>query len=126
MVLSAPEAPSAMEAFMWNMGLVLMLVVMFYVLLIRPQQRRFKEHSEMLRGLKKGDTVVTGGGLIGVLEKIEDGAEDAVVDLGNGLKVTVMRDQLQKKSKPKSVSGSKTAASSVEKKASDKKTVEKK
>ena len=93
-----PPAPSAMEAFAWNMGLVVMLVAMFYVLLIRPQQRRFKEHSEMLRGLKKGDKVITGGGLIGVVEKISDGEDEVTVDLGGGVKVTALREMLQKKS----------------------------
>lgn len=96
--LPPPEAPSAMEAFVWNMGLVVMLVAMFYVLLIRPQQRRFKEHSEMLRGLKKGDKVVTGGGLVGTIEKISDGEDEVIVDLGNGLKVTALREMIQKRS----------------------------
>lgn len=92
-----PEAPSAGEAFMWNMGLVLILVMMFYVLLIRPQQKRFKEHSQMLQGLKKGDKVITGGGLVGVIDKIKDGEEEVTVDLGNGVKVTAMRSTLQGK-----------------------------
>ena len=42
------EAPSAANALAWNMGLIAILVVMFYILLIRPQQKRFKEHKEML------------------------------------------------------------------------------
>ena len=88
-------APTPMEAFVWNMGLVLVLVVLFYVLLIRPQQKRFREHSQMLDGLKKGDRVVTGGGLVGKIDKIEDGSTEVVVDLGNSLKVTAMRSTLQ-------------------------------
>lgn len=91
----SPEAPSAMEAFMWNMGMVAMMVLLFYVLLIRPQQKRFKEHSEMLRGLKRGDKVVTGGGLIGTIDKMSDGSDEVIVDLGGGLKVTAVRSTLQ-------------------------------
>lgn len=102
-----PAPPSAMEAFVWNMGLVVMLVAMFYVLLIRPQQRRFKEHSEMLRGLKKGDKVVTGGGLVGVIEKISDGEDEVIVDLGGGVKVTALRDMIQKRSEAKAAAGRK-------------------
>lgn len=93
---AVPEAPDAVAAFAWNMGLVLVLVVLFYVLLIAPQQRRFKEHSQMLSGLKKGDKVVTGGGLIGKIEKIADDGE-VVVDLGNGTKVTALLSTLQGK-----------------------------
>ncbi len=92
--------PSAGEAFAWNMGLILVLVVMFYVLLIMPQQKRFKEHSQMLQGLKKGDKVITGGGLIGRIEKIEDGNDEVVVDLGNNIKVTALRSTIQSKDGP--------------------------
>ena len=88
-----PGAPSAMEAFLWNMGMVAVLVFLFYVLLIAPQQRRFKEHTKMLSALKKGDRVVTGGGLVGVIEKIGDG-DEVVIDLGHGSKVTALRSTL--------------------------------
>ena len=94
-----PEAPSPMEAFMWNMGLILLLVVMFYVLLIMPQQRRFKEHGIMLSGLKKGDKVVTGGGFIGTIDKIVSDTE-ILVDLGGGVKVTALRSSLQGRNDP--------------------------
>jgi len=90
------QAPDAVSAFAWNMGLVLVLVVLFYVLLIAPQQRRFKEHNKMLSELKKGDRVVTGGGLIGKIEKLVDDQE-VIVDLGGGLKVTAVRSTLQGK-----------------------------
>jgi len=94
-----PEAPSAMEAFVWNMGLVGILVLMFYVLLIRPQQKRFREHSQMLQGLKKGDKVVTGGGLVGKITKITDGSDEVEVDLG-GVTVKALRNTLQGKNDP--------------------------
>jgi len=93
------DAPSATEAFIWNMGLVGVLVLMFYVLLIRPQQKRMKEHSAMLQGLKKGDKVVTSGGLIGTITKIKDGDDVAEVDLGGGMSVSVLRSMLQGRNK---------------------------
>ncbi len=89
----AGQSPGAWEAFAWNMGLVLILVVLFYVLLIMPQQRRFKEHKSMLDSLKKGDDVITGGGLVGKVDKIND-ENEVVVDLG-GMKVTALRSTLQ-------------------------------
>ncbi len=96
------NAPSPMDAFLWNMGLVIVLVGLFYVLLIMPQQRRFKEHSNMLSDLKKGDRVVTGGGLVGKIDKIIDDKE-ILIDLGNGVKVTALRSMIQGKTelKPK-------------------------
>jgi len=90
-----PNAPSATEAFIWNMGLVGLLVAMFYILLIRPQQKRIKEHTSMLQGLKKGDRVVTAGGLIGRIAKITDGEDDVQVELDGGMTVSVLRSMLQ-------------------------------
>jgi len=89
-------APSATEAFLLNMGLIGILVVLFYVLLIMPQQRRFKEHTKMLDSLKKGDRVVTAGGLIGKIDTIVNDRE-VVVDLGNSVKVTALRSMIQAK-----------------------------
>lgn len=91
------EAPSAMDAFLWNMGLVGVLVLMFYVLLIRPQQKRMKEHANMLQALKKGDKVVTAGGLVGKISKIKDGEDEVEIDLGGGVSVTAMRSMMQAK-----------------------------
>ena len=100
MTAALADAPGAGQAFAWNMGLVLVLVILFYVLLILPQQRRFKEHGQMLSALKKGDKVVTGGGLIGKIDKIEDGNDEVVVDLGDGHKVTALRSTIQSKNDP--------------------------
>lgn len=92
---AAAEAPSAGEAFMLNMVLILVLCVLFYVLLIMPQQRRFKEHKQMIDGLKKGDSVITAGGLIGKVDKLKDDKE-VVIDLGD-VKVTALRSTIQTK-----------------------------
>jgi len=107
------NAPTPMEAFIWTMGLVVVLVGLFYVLLIMPQQKRFKEHSSMLSDLKKGDRIVTGGGLVGKIDKVLDDKE-VIIDLGNGVKVTALRTMIQGKAelKPKAVSSD----SKVEKK----------
>ncbi len=96
------NAPSPTEALLMNLGLVVVLIALFYFLLILPQQRRFKEHSDMLADLKKGDKVVTGGGLVGVIDKVIDDKE-ILIDLGNGVKVTALRSMIQGKTelKPK-------------------------
>lgn len=111
------EPPSASEAFMWNMGMVAVLVFMFYFLLIRPQQKRFKEHSEMLQGLKKGDAVLTGGGLFGKISKIKDDDLEVEVDLGNGLKVKALKSTLQQKPAQGAANDDKAAKPNKKKKA---------
>ncbi|MFK4764933.1 preprotein translocase subunit YajC [Desulfobaculum sp. SPO524] len=60
--------------------LILMFVI-FYFLLIRPQQKKAKQHKEMLGALKKGDWVLTGGGIYGRIVEIRE--DELVVDLGN-------------------------------------------
>lgn len=84
------KPPSAGEAFAMNMALILLLVGMFYFLLIRPQQKRFKEHAGMLNKLSKGSKVVTQGGLVGTIEK-EISEHEVLIDFGNNVKMTTMR-----------------------------------
>jgi preprotein translocase subunit YajC len=65
----APEAGSTMTSFVLPM---VFMVVIFYFLLIRPQQRKAKEHKALLDNLKKGDRVITSGGIIGTIVNIDD------------------------------------------------------
>lgn len=90
-----PGTPSMGETVGLNLLLVLILVVLFYVLLIMPQQKRFKRQQAMIDLMKKGDRVVTAGGLIGVIDKIETGNDEVIVDLGNNIKVTALRTTVQ-------------------------------
>lgn len=92
-VASAPDTGAIL---IQNIGMIVLLVVMFYFLLIRPQQKRFKEHKAMVDSLKKGDRVVTGGGLIGQVDTIS-GNDEVVVDFGNGTKISVLRSMIQAK-----------------------------
>lgn len=87
-------APDTGAILMQNVAMIVLLVVMFYFLLIRPQQKRFKEHKEMIDALKKGDKVITGGGLVGRIDTLSSDTE-VLVDLGNGVKVTVLRSMIQ-------------------------------
>lgn len=96
---AAAEQPGTLEVYLWNIGFVVAFVLLFYVLMVMPQQKRFKEHKAMLDSLKKGDKVVTGGGLVGRIEKIVSD-EEVVVDLGNNVKVTALRNTIQTKDDP--------------------------
>jgi preprotein translocase subunit YajC len=74
-------------------GMILPLVLImgvFYFLLIRPQQRKMKEHQEMLKKVGKGDTIITSGGLIGRVVKVVDDNE-LQVEIGENIKVRVLR-----------------------------------
>lgn len=67
----AQAAGGANDMFIQMAPLVLIFVV-FYFLLIRPQQKKAKQHRELLAGLRKGDMVITGGGIMGKVVKLED------------------------------------------------------
>ncbi len=64
-------APGGPGAFSGLIPLILIFVI-FYFLLIRPQQKRAKEHREMLKTLKRGDKVITSGGIYGVVEAVDE------------------------------------------------------
>ncbi|HYQ99884.1 MAG TPA: preprotein translocase subunit YajC [Casimicrobiaceae bacterium] len=65
------------------------IFVVFYFLLIRPQQKRAKETRAMLAALQKGDEVVTAGGIVGRISKL--GEQYATVEIANGIEVNVQR-----------------------------------
>jgi len=95
---AAAATPSASESFAWNMGLIVLMFVLFYVLLIRPQQKRLKAQQTMLGGLKVGDKVVTSGGLLGTITRLNSDTE-VEVDLGS-VKVTALRYTLNVRNEP--------------------------
>lgn|SRR5690554_353174 len=69
---------------------IALLVVIFWLLIFRPQQKRLKAQQAMLSAIRRGDTVVTTGGLIGKVTKAVDG-EDLEVEISQGVKVKVVR-----------------------------------
>lgn len=68
------------------------LILIFYFLLIRPQQQRAKKHTEMVNNIKRGDTVVTAGGLIGKVNKVNEG--ELSVDLADNVRVRVIKSMV--------------------------------
>lgn len=71
---------------------IIMLVMMFaifYFLLIRPQQKRAKQHRELVEGLKTGDAVVTAGGIHGKIVSVQDGS--VTVEIATGVKIKMNR-----------------------------------
>ncbi len=73
---------------------LILIFVVFYFLLIRPQQKRMKQHKEMLGALRRGDRVVTSGGIIGTVNKIASDTE-VVLEIADNVKVRVVRATIQ-------------------------------
>jgi preprotein translocase subunit YajC len=71
----------------------ILIFVIMYFLIIRPQRTQLKKRNEMLAALRRGDTVVTGGGLVGKVTKGVDDNE-VEIDLGGGTKVTAVRSTI--------------------------------
>jgi preprotein translocase subunit YajC len=66
------------------------IFVVFYFMLIRPQQKKAKQHRELLNQVRRGDRVVTGGGIIGTVSKVVNDAE-VQVEIAEGVRVRVLR-----------------------------------
>ena len=97
----AQAAGGADGGFATLLPLVLIFVV-FYFLLIRPQQKRAKDHRTMLAAVRRGDKVVTGGGIIGTVTKVVND-EEVAVEIAEGIKIRVQRAliaSVQSKSQP--------------------------
>ena len=90
--LLAAAAPSGTAAFFFNIFPLLLVFLIFWFLMIRPQQRRMKEHQAQIAAVKKGDRVVTGGGLIGKVTKVTD--SEVEVELAQGVRVTAVKSTL--------------------------------
>jgi preprotein translocase subunit YajC len=69
---------------------ILLMFVIFYLLLLRPQQQRMKAHREMVANIRRGDTVVTSGGIIGKVTKVKDDGE-IEVEIADNTRVRVIR-----------------------------------
>jgi preprotein translocase subunit YajC len=72
----------------------------FYFLLIRPQQTRAKEMKAMLAALRRGDRVITAGGILGTVQAVKEGAEEVDVEIAPNVRVKVMRDTISSVVKP--------------------------
>ena len=70
---------------------IIFVMVIFYFLLIRPQQKRAKQHKEMLAAIRRGDKIVTSGGLMGTVVKVVDDNDTVEVEIAKEVKVIVVR-----------------------------------
>lgn len=72
-----------------NLLPIALMFVILYFLMIRPQQKRLKEHQAMIAAIRRGDTIVTSGGIIGKVAKVED--QELQVEIAEGVKIKILR-----------------------------------
>jgi preprotein translocase subunit YajC len=81
-----------MEAFAQFVPLILIFLIMYF-LLIRPQQKKMKEHTAMVAALRRGDQVITQGGIVGKVVKVKDDGE-LELEIAEGVKVRVIQNTI--------------------------------
>ena len=81
------------SGFLIQIAPLVLIFAVFYFLLIRPQQKKMKDHRAMVESLSKGDKIVTAGGLLGTISKIEDD-RIASVEISENVKVQVVRSTI--------------------------------
>jgi len=94
-MLISPAYAQDLSGIMANAGQFLPIVLIFgvfYFLLIRPKQQSQKELKRKLSELKRGDRVVTGGGIVGVVQKTKEGSNEIEVDIAPNVRVVVLRE----------------------------------
>ncbi len=108
--LVAADAPAAQSqpSFVQTLPMLLFIFGIFYFLLIRPQNKQRNEHQKLLAGLKKGDAVITEGGIVGRIWEVRD--DRVVVDLGSSARMTVMKESIQRMDNDNDASNEKSAS----------------
>lgn len=89
---AAAPAMADSNSLLMNIAPILVIFVIFYFLVIRPQGKKIKAHQEMMGALKKGDMIVTGGGFLGKVTNVHD--DIVTVDIGNGVEVRALKHTL--------------------------------
>ena len=87
-------APATGDNPLMNLLPLVVIFAVFYFLLIRPQQKKLKEHEALLSTMKRGDEVVTGGGIVGKVSKMEEAANIVHVEIAKDVVVRVSRSTI--------------------------------
>jgi preprotein translocase subunit YajC len=91
-VITPAHAAAGGDAGFASLIPLVLIMVIFYFLLIRPQQKKMKAHKAMVEGVKKGDSIITGGGVIGKITNVKD--DITTVEIADGVRVKVKRDTI--------------------------------
>jgi len=86
--------PAGTDSFLTGILPLVLIFVVFWFLLIRPQQKRMKEHKALIAAIKKGDEVMTNGGIIGKVIKANDTSPTVEVEIADNVRVQIARGQI--------------------------------
>ena len=86
------QAPGGFESILSSIVPFLLIIVIFYFLILRPQQKRQKERAKLLESIKKGDKVITAGGIHGTVDGMDD--KTLLVNIGDNVKVKMERSAI--------------------------------
>jgi len=106
---------------MGSFVLIFAVLALFYFIIIRPQNKRIKAQKEMLDALKKGDEIITSGGLIGTVTKLID-EKEIEVEISKGIKVRALRHTIQQRSTEANDNKAEDAKKAPKKKSASKET----
>ena len=99
MTASAAAQPGGAMGFFLQFFPLLLIFLIFYMLMIRPQSKRMKEHQATIAAVKKGDEVITGGGIRGRVTKVTE--DDVEVEIAQGTRVRIVKSTLSHVVQPK-------------------------
>ena len=88
-----------------------LIFVIMYFLILRPQQKKVKDHAELVKNIRRGDTVVTSGGIIGKVSKVDD--NELQIEIADGVRIKVLRgtiSEIRGKTEPAASSKPKAAS----------------
>ena len=89
---------------------LILIFAVFYFLLIRPQQQRQKQTRAMLAAMKRGDRIVTAGGILATVQRVKEGSDEVEVEIAPNVRVTVLRDTVSSVLKPVAANDAKAPA----------------
>lgn len=106
----AQDATGGGMALVMQLAPLLLIFGVFYFLLIRPQQKKQKEHREMLKAVKRGDRVLTAGGIIAQVTRVKEGVDEIEVEIAPNVRVNVLRATITDIFKPVAANDAKEVA----------------
>ena len=90
---AAAAAPASVDGVLMQFLPLFLIFGVFYFLLIRPQQKKFEQHKAMVEGIRRGDKVVTAGGILGTVVRADTG-DEVVVEIAENVKVRVLKNTI--------------------------------
>lgn len=99
---AAPAAPQTVDGALMQFLPLFLIFGVFYFMLIRPQQKKFEQHKAMVEALRRGDKVVTGGGILGTISRVD--GDEVSVEIADNVTVKVQKNsitQVNSKTEPK-------------------------